>query len=130
MKMPSDELRKKLFDIEVSLYLTQEDLEEIKLKLTLLNRLHQDLMYNIDLHKSGSVTTSIMEYKKTLKDIKKTRTEIEGILKTQRKLEESLSNLVKSHDSYTAQYEQVSALEEEIKVVEIKNYAKSRRSKK
>lgn len=129
-KTPSDELRKKLFDIEVSLYLNQEDMNEIATKLTVLNRLQKDLIYNIDLHKSGLVTTSIVEYRKTLKDLKKTREEIEKILKLQKKIEDSINKLVSEHEHYNAQYEQISAFEEETKVVKMEDYAKTRRSKK
>lgn len=130
MKNPSDEVRKKLFDIEVALYLSQQDMEEVAIKLTVLNRLQKDLIYNIDLHKSGTVATSIVEYKKTLKDLKKTRQEIENILTMQKKLENSISQMVKEHEFYNMQYEQVSAMEEENKVVTMESYAKNRRIKK
>jgi len=125
-----DVVRKKLFDIEVSLYLSQEDLEEISIRLTVLNRLHKDLIYNIDLHKSGAVATSINEYKKTLKDLKKTREEITNILNLQKKTEEAIRKLVQSHDYYNMQYEQVSAFSEENKVLTMEDYAKRNRNKK
>lgn len=114
---PTDELRKKLFDIEVSLYMSQEDMGEISIKITVLTKLQKDLIYNINLHKSGAVTTSINEYKQTLKDLKKTREEIQRILNLQQKLEESIKKLVTEHDYYNMQYEQVSAFEEQNKVI-------------
>jgi DNA repair ATPase RecN len=129
-KTLSDESREKLFDIEVSLYLNQEDMGEIAAKLTVLDRLQKDLIYNIDLHKSGLVVTSIDEYKKTLKDLKKTREEIEKILKLQKKIEDSINKLVAEHERYNTQYEQISAFEEKTKVVKMEDYAKNRRNKK
>jgi hypothetical protein len=38
-QLPTDELRKKLFEIEVSLYMSQEDMEEISIKIIVLNSL-------------------------------------------------------------------------------------------
>jgi hypothetical protein len=125
-----EELRKKLFDIEVSLYLSQEDMDEVGTKLLILNKLQKDLMYNIELHKSGTVATSISEYKKTLSDLKKTRTEIESFLKAQKKLEDSIKKLVTDHEYYNTQYEQFSAFDEQPKVLEMEKYAKAGRLKK
>lgn len=129
-KDAGEELRKKLFDIEVSLYLSQEDLEEITAKLMILHKLQKDLVYNVELHKSGTVATSINEYRKVLSDLKKTREEIESFLKAQRKLEDSVKKLVTEHDYYNSQYEQVSAFQEDNKILQMDGYAKNRRSKK
>jgi len=126
---PGEDLRKKLFDIEVSLHLTQEDMEEISIKLIVLNRLHKDLIYNIDLHHSGSVATSINEYKKTLVDLKKTREEIGKILNLQKQLEDKLNKLVVNHDYYNIQYENVS-FEEVNKVLKMEDYAKRKKDPK
>lgn len=125
-----DELRKKLFDIEVSLYISQEDMDEVVTKLDILTKLQKDLMYNIELHKSGTVATSISEYKKSLSDLKKTRQEIESFLKAQKKLEDSIKALVTDHDYYNSQYEMFSAFEEKPKILKMEKYAKNRRSKK
>lgn len=135
--MPTDELRKKLFDIEVALYLSQEDMEEISIKIIILNKLFKDLTYNVNLHKSKTVTTSINEYKKTLQDLKKTKEEIQRILNLQKKLENSVKKLVVEHDYYNFQYEQVSDYEDQNKVlqmdqnrrkvVKIGNYEKCKR---
>ena len=127
---PSEELRKKLFDIEVSLHLTQEDMEEITIKLIVLNRLHKDLIYNIDLHRSGAVATSMNEYKKTLLDLTKTREEIHKILNLQKKLEDKLSKLVVNHDYYNGQYETVSALEDNNKVLKMEDYEQRKKNPK
>jgi hypothetical protein len=118
-QLPTDELRKKLFDIEVALYMSQEDMEEVSVKITILNKLQKDLVYNVNLHKSGTVTTSLNEYKSTLKDLKKTREEIKRILNLQQRLEGAIEKLITEHDYYNFQYEQVSAFEENNKILQM-----------
>jgi len=127
---PGEELRKKLFDIEVSLHLTQEDMQEISIKLIVLNRLHKDLIYNIDLHRSGNVATSMNEYKKTLLDLTKTREEIHKILNLQKQLEDKLNKLVVNHDYYNGQYETVSAFEDTNKVLKMEDYDQRKKNPK
>lgn len=124
---PGEELRKKLFDIEVSLHLTQEDMEEISVRLVILNKLHADLVYNINLLQSGTVTSAFNNSRKTLEDLKKTREEIQKILNLQIKLENKMNRLVVDHDYYNSQYEIFSAFEDKNKVLKMEDYAKRKK---
>lgn len=124
---PGEELRKKLFDIEVSLHLTQEDKEEISVRLVILNKLYADLVYNINLLQSGTVTSAFNNSRKTLEDLKKTREEIQKILNLQIKLENKMNRLVVDHDYYNSQYEIFSAFEDKNKVLKMEDYAKRKK---
>jgi hypothetical protein len=110
--------------------MSQEDMGEISIKLTVLNRLQNDLIYNVNLHRSGKVATSLNGYKETLRDLKKTREEIENILNLQKKLEESVKKLVRDHDYYNLQYEQVSVFEDENKIIQMDKYARKKPKRK
>lgn len=125
-----DRLRKKLFDTEVSLHFTQEDMHEVSFRLLVLNKLYKDLIYNVDLHRSGNVITSINGYKKTLEDIEKTGKEIEKMSGLQRKLEEKLAKLVIAHTHYSSLYESTNVFEETNKVLSMEDYEKRKKNSK
>jgi prefoldin subunit 5 len=109
-----DEVRKKLFDVEVSLYLLDQDLEELKANASYLKKIRSDLEYNIDLHKSGKVITVIKQYGKSVSDLKKV---VEEILKNEnsvRKIQQQIENLSKSHDEYSKAYDSLDTFSKKI----------------
>jgi hypothetical protein len=126
---PIDEVRDRLFNIEVSLHLVQEDMSELSLNLISLNKLQKDLMYNLDFHKKGGITTSIGEYKKSVKDLEKVRIEMQKIVNMEKNLEDKLKKLIKEHDFYNSQYEALS-FEENGKVLKMENYDKKNNKRK
>lgn len=62
--------------IEMNLSLLEDDLDIATRQLCYLHKIEDDLMYNINLHKSGAVISVAKEYKKSIDELGMVRKEI------------------------------------------------------
>jgi hypothetical protein len=100
-----NEIRGQLLGLEMALKLIEDDLDVIMDRLIILSRLEADLIYNIDLHRSGKVITVINEYRKSIEDLSTVQKEIIKHRNLKDKLKNKMENNFKSYDYYINELE-------------------------
>ena len=99
------ELRGVMLGLEMNLKLLDDDLGEVDKNLTYLHRLQSDLVYNINLHKSGKVITIMTAYKRSIDELELCRTEITKYRNFRSNIQKELDKKIESYDYYLSEYE-------------------------
>lgn len=94
-----------MLGLEMGLNLLEQDLDEVDKSLIYLGTIRDDLIYNINLHKSGEVISVMKEYKRSIDELEIVRLEIIKYEGHRRMVEQKLERKLKSYDFYLKQYE-------------------------
>lgn len=103
-KSKIDELRGKLMGLEMALQMLEDDLDTINANLAYLEKLRKDLVYNINLHRSGKVITVVTEYKKSIDELEVVRAEIVKFQNHKDTVKKSMAKKLKTYDYYFTDY--------------------------
>lgn len=100
-----DEIRGIMLSLEMNLSLLEQDLDSVDKELTYLKQVKEDLLYNIKLHKSGSVITIAREYKRSIDELKMVRDEIVKYKNHRNILKKKMDDKLNAYDYYLNEYE-------------------------
>lgn len=70
------EIKSAIVGVEMSLGVLRDDLEFVKGRLSFLNKIEEDLVYNINFLKRPDITSVIGEYKRSIVELNSVREEI------------------------------------------------------
>jgi len=101
-----EELRGIMLGLEMNLKLLDDDLEEVIKNLIHLKKIESDLIYNINLHRSGKVITVVKEYKRSIDELKVVEEEIVKHKNFKDSIEKKIDKKLKSYDYYLNEFEQ------------------------
>lgn len=100
-----EDLRGVILGVEMDLKILEEDLFQINKDLKVLDKVQNELIYNINLHKSSKVITVIHEYQKSIKDLEEVKNLILIKRGLRNKVESKMENKMKSYDFYKLEYQ-------------------------
>ena len=90
---------------EMALNILEDDLEVIASNIIILLKLEEDLIYNIKLHRSSEVISSIREYKRSIDQLKEVKIELYKSKSLRDRVEKNMEEKLKSHDFYMKELE-------------------------
>lgn len=92
--------------IEMDLKLLDDDLDTVTKHITYLKRLENDLIYNINLHRSDQVISVVTEYKKSLNELDLVRQEMSKQKSKIAVIKNRIDRKMKAYDYYMQQFDQ------------------------
>lgn len=102
----------------MNLSLIEDDLDEVNVNLIYLSKIQEDLIYNVNLHRSGRVITVITEYQKSLNELELIKLKIIELKNSRIFLKTEMEKKLKSYDYYLDQYEKIyNELEEPVVLI-------------
>lgn len=99
-----DQLKKKLLGLEMALKLLEDDIDTVNINLAYLEKIQEDLIYNINLHKSGKVITEISGYRKSVDELKIVQLEITKFKNNQHLIKNKMQQKLTAYDYYFEKY--------------------------
>lgn len=100
------ELQGVVLAIEMDLKLLDDDLDTVTKHITYLKRLENDLIYNINLHRSDQVISVVTEYKKSLNELDLVRQEMSKQKSKIAVIKNRIDRKMKAYDYYMQQFDQ------------------------
>ena len=100
-----EKLRGVILGLEMSLKLLDDDLEEVNKNLTYLNKFKKDLIYNINLHRSGKVVTIVTAYRKSIEELEICNNEILKYINYKTKIQRDIDKKSKLHECYLLDFD-------------------------
>lgn len=104
------ELKGILISLECDMVLLEQDLEQAETHLAYFQAKLSDLEYNIDLHKTTKVITSIDEYKKCLLELAIVKSKVKELSVMRNKFNIRLKDMYKKYDIYFDEYERENSI--------------------
>lgn len=101
-----NELRGLMLGIEMNLKLLDDDLESVDMELIHFQKMESDLIYNINLHKSGKVITVVREYRRSIDELKIIKDEIIKYKNFRDTIMKKMEKKLESHKYYLDKFEQ------------------------
>ena len=101
-----NELRGIMLGLEMNLKLLDDDLESVDMELIHYEKMESDLIYNINLHKSGTVITVVREYKRSIDELKIIKQEIIKFKNFRDSVMKKMDKKLESHKYYLDKFEQ------------------------
>ncbi len=98
-------LNGRVLGCEMELNSIEQDLQFVEMDLCYLDRLYEDLCYNIDLLSSGGVIVVLKEYHKSVYALKEIRKEIIKIKNLQIQLRNRLSTKITEYEYFFTEFE-------------------------
>lgn len=93
-----------MLGLEMNLNLLEEDLDVVDKNLIYLSRMRDDLIYNINLHRSGEVVTVIKEYRRSIDELEIVKEEIIKYENHRKMLKSKMEKKMKAYDFYLDEY--------------------------
>jgi secreted Zn-dependent insulinase-like peptidase len=101
------ELNNIILGIEMNLSLLEQDLDVVESNLSYLSKIQKDLIYNINLHKTGKVISVMSEYKKSIYELKMVRDEMIKYNNFKKNIVIKMNDYIKSYDRYLDELENI-----------------------
>jgi len=98
-------LRGEVLGLEMALKLLEDDIDAVVESLMILRRLEADLEYNIDFLKKPEIISMVVEYKKSIDELKIVKKEISQYISLQNKLDAKMEKKLKSYEYYINELE-------------------------
>jgi len=98
-------IRGQVLGLEMALKLIEDDLDVVLDRLIFLLKVEEDLVYNIDLHRSNKVITVVSEYKKSIQELGNIRKEIIKHKNLKSRLQKKLEKKLESYSYYIDELE-------------------------
>ena len=99
------EYQEMVLGIEMNLKLLEDDLDTISRGIVYLTRLENDLIYNINLHRSNEVISVVTEYKRSVDELGEVRKRIAEHKSKKNTIETRLKKKLESYDYYIRELE-------------------------
>jgi hypothetical protein len=102
-----DELKNILLGIEMNLAILEDDLDILNKDLIFYNRYKEELISNIDLHRTQKVVTVASSFRLSKNELKITNQRISQLTSAKNKVEKMINNKSKSFEYYNKEYEKI-----------------------
>ena len=99
-----EEIAGTLMGLELSLKLLEDDIETIQSSIVYLEKIKEDLEYNINLHRSDKVITVVEGYRKSLNELKSVKKELKRFENSEKTLKRKMDEKLKTYDYYFEEY--------------------------
>lgn len=113
-----EEIAGTLMGLELSLKLLEDDIETVQSNIGYLEKIKEDLEYNISLHRSDKVITVVEGYKKSLDELKSVKKELTKFENSKKMLKRKMDEKLKTYDYYFEEYvKEVENMKKETKIL-------------
>ena len=113
-----EEIAGTLMGLELSLKLLEDDIETVQSSIGYLEKIKEDLEYNISLHRSDKVITVVEGYKKSLDELKSVKKELTKFENSKKMLKRKMDEKLKTYDYYFEEYvKEVENIKKETKIL-------------
>lgn len=99
-----EEIAGTLMGLELSLKLLEDDIETVQSSIVYLEKIKEDLEYNINLHRSDKVITVVEGYRKSLNELKSVKKELKRFENSEKTLKRKMDEKLKTYDYYFEEY--------------------------
>lgn len=99
-----EEIAGTLVGLELSLKLLEDDIETVQSSIVYLEKIKEDLEYNINLHRSDKVITVVEGYRKSLNELKSVKKELKRFENSEKTLKRKMDEKLKTYDYYFEEY--------------------------
>ena len=99
-----EEIAGTLMGLELSLKLLEDDIETVQSIIVYLEKIKEDLEYNINLHRSDKVITVVEGYRKSLNELKSVKKELKRFENSEKTLKRKMDEKLKTYDYYFEEY--------------------------
>lgn len=100
-----NEIRGIMLGLEMGIKILDDDLESVDMELIHLNKIESDLIYNINLHRSGKVITVVKEYKRSIDELEIIKQEIIKHNNFRITIQKKMDKKLDSHKYYLDEFE-------------------------
>jgi hypothetical protein len=118
--MNLNKLRGKIIGLEMEVSILQQDLEYIELDLVYLNKICEELQYNLEFLKKNSITVTLDSYSLSLDQLKAARERILELKTLKRQLMQSLESTIEEQLKYIDIFMELKKQPQQAKILQFK----------